>query len=543
MRQRAIGRRGLLAGAAGAAITIGPALAGCSTSTEGRNSSNANSDSTELPTYVPYDGVKPDLEPDASGVMAGYFNYPRQLTKITDGKPPGAGSTIDILTQGTTVSRPLAQNAYWRDLHDRLGAKLTFTLAPSGDYNKKLATVLAGGDLPEAVTIKPGGLPRLPDVLDHVFQDLTEYLAGDSVKDYPSLAAIQPQAWENCVYNGRIYGVPIHRGVVGDIMMVRQDIADKAGVSTDIASGDEFVELCRALAEPRKNRWALANPGTTLLFVREMLDAPNLWRVDNGKFTSVYETEEIKESIDVVTRLWKEGLMHPDSFTDLASLPDWFSNGTIRLHRTGYGSWLALYNGYAQYQPEMVIKGMVPPRFSGGGDARIHLSRGCYSFTALKKNSGERIEEILRVANWLAAPFGTEEYMFRAFGTEGRDFSWVDNKPIRSKNADTVPLQYAFQGNSLLTSSEFSDAIKDMHAFQKSTVPNGKRYPTLGLYSAADDSKGAALDEKMWTTQYEIVQGRKSLADWDIAVRDWKTNGGETIRAEYEKSYQENNGR
>jgi len=42
----------------------------------------------------------------------------------------------------------------------------------------------------------------------------------------------------------------------------------------------------------------------------------------------------------------------------------------------------------------------------------------------------------------------------------------------------------------------------------------------------------------MVNLQGEIIRGQKSLKDWDAAVQTWKKNGGDTIRAEYEKSWE-----
>ena len=53
--------------------------------------------------------------------------------------------------------------------------------------------------------------------LEHSMADLTPYLGGDAVKDYPFLAAIPTFAWKNsgCVYNGKLYMWPLERYLPG----------------------------------------------------------------------------------------------------------------------------------------------------------------------------------------------------------------------------------------------------------------------------------------------------------------------------------------
>ena len=51
------------------------------------------------------------------------------------------------------------------------------------------------------------------EFLDSQCADLTPYLSGDAVKEYPNLAAIPTFAWKNsgCAYNGKIYMWPVER--------------------------------------------------------------------------------------------------------------------------------------------------------------------------------------------------------------------------------------------------------------------------------------------------------------------------------------------
>jgi len=53
---------------------------------------------------------------------------------------------------------------------------------------------------------------------------------------------------------------------------------------------------------------------------------------------------------------------------------------------------------------------------------------------------------------------------------------------------------------------------------------------------------GVTLKEALDDLQADIIQGRKKLTDWDSGVKTWRDKGGDTIRAEYEKSYAEANG-
>jgi len=50
-----------------------------------------------------------------------------------------------------------------------------------------------------------------------------------------------------------------------------------------------------------------------------------------------------------------------------------------------------------------------------------------------RRTSDTRIKELLKIANWLAAPFGTEEYLFRKFGIPGVHYNMVNNSPVQTQ--------------------------------------------------------------------------------------------------------------
>ena len=92
---------------------------------------------------------------------------------------------------------PLEGNTAWQEINRQVGATINLVNNVSNsDYRTKLATVVAGGDLPDTIYIPatPGGqsapFAQFPDFLERSAADLTPYLSGDAVKDYPNLAAI-----------------------------------------------------------------------------------------------------------------------------------------------------------------------------------------------------------------------------------------------------------------------------------------------------------------------------------------------------------------
>jgi Bacterial extracellular solute-binding protein len=171
-----------------------------------------------MPTYLPLQNKpRPDYPAPSDLGMDGYDNYPSNPAKALPAQPPGQGGTVTSLTVGVLPPHaPLESNAAWQEINRQLGVDFKFNVVPAGEYQAKMATVMAGGDLPDllffyyqqqtAVTTVPG----VPQFLTAQAADLTSYLAGDAIKDYPNLGNIPTYAWKNSgsVYNGRIQMVP-----------------------------------------------------------------------------------------------------------------------------------------------------------------------------------------------------------------------------------------------------------------------------------------------------------------------------------------------
>lgn len=531
MSTTSLSRRRLLSHAAGAAVIMTAAVA-CDTSSETTNNGQQNS-SVELPKYQPFTKVAPDFPADEQGTMPGYRAYPANPEPFIDG--PIASSPIQVLSQADGPIPPTVdRNRFWRDLNERLGAELRLNLAPPADYTQKLATILASGGMPDLTMIRFTDVARLPDMLRAQCADLTEFLSGENAAAYPALANIPGQSWKSTVFNGGIYGVPINRGAIGGLTMIRLDIAEQRGLSAQVTNGKEFIELLKGLSDPQRNRWASAAPEMLLMHFLEMMNGPNVWAEEAGRFSHAYESEQIKQALSVVAGLWKDGVFHPDSFASKKTT-NWFSNGTIALYHGGYGGWLS-YDKVDDFR----IGGVAPVGFDNGGVVKKFTGPGIYSMTVLKKGSKDRTRELLRALNFLAAPIGTTEHLFRNYGIKDYSYTLEGTDPVATDKgkAERLPLSYVGAAPHSLYAPGKADWIEAQHAFQKQVLAATKHNAALGLYSVTASTKQASLDKRITDLQGEIIQGRKTLADWDIEVDYWKRNGGDQMRAEYETAFE-----
>lgn len=527
-----------MAGAGAVVAGVGPVLTACGGGTKAKNQQAANA-AVKLPAYVPYQGVTPDFPAKPAGALAGYLHYPAKPTRATT-ETPGSGGTVTAFTDlFNPVPPPVGQNKYWQALNKRLGIDLKINMVSDTDFSTKFATLMAGGDLPDMVQIPPGGAPQLPALLAAKFTELTEFLGGDAIKKYPFMANVPTYSWRSTVYNGGIYGLPLARPLMGSAFYQRQDIIDAKGLNGEIHSFADLLDLCKGLTDPKANRYANGDPVISMLtFVREMLGIPNDWAQKGGKFTSAYTTDEMRKALDSVRTMVKAGVFHPDSFSSsTVSRKTWFTGGITAMNYDNSLNWKTYATDPSA--PNIKINAMVAPGFDGGAGTH-RAGSPTFGIVALKKAAKSRIEELLRVANWLAAPYGTEEYLLRKFGVAGVDYSMQQGNPVltsRGSNETTVPVVYVMDSPYVLGPGPKS-IVQPWHDFQTAVLQIVVEDPTVGLYSDTQSLVGAQLSTHISDAITQYLQGRSSLSDWNDAVRQWRSKGGDKIRAEYEKAYQ-----
>lgn len=538
-QHRVVSRRALLRGMG--AMTLAAAstsfLSACGGGGGAANTAEANA-RVKLPTHVPYSGVTPDL-PAGEDLLPGFYRYPENLVTAITGKPgAGAGKVSILVDTFTPVPPPLGDNAYWQALNDRIGAELAFNIVPDSDYSTKVTTTIAGGDLPDMVML-PSWTPDLPGVLRAKFADLTPYLSGDAVEEYPFLANIPEFSWRPMIANGGIHGLPTPRASIGEIMFVRDDLVAARSLNPEPGNHKEFVELCEGLTDAKAGRWALGDTGLggggALLFLLESFGVPNGWSEKDGKFTNAVETEEYTEALAALVAMVENGLFHPDTFSaTFQQGRDWFGTGKIAMKVDGYAAWDILLGTY----PGIDVGGLLAPAHDGNGSGRHFTGKGSFAVTGIKKGDEKRVRQMLAIANWMAAPIGTTEHLFRKFGVDSTDHTMRAGLPTLTRTGETnvkIPMQYLVDQPAILGPGDRA-VVDKQYAFHKEVAPLLVPDPTVGLYSPVNASKGSVLSKTLNNARSEIVRGNQPVSSWADVVRQWRNDGGDQVRGEFEKA-------
>src|SRR5579859_4698273 len=391
---------------------------------------DANSARSRIPSYVAVqDGPKADLPARPDGVDAGYFTFPQTLFKSVK-DAPGKGEDVTLMTnliQGAVVA--LDQNSAWQAVNKDMGLTVRQRLYRSADYRNGLNTTIAGGDLPDTIYNPPQKyIPSLPSFLQSQCADLTPLIGGDAVKDYPNLANIPTPCWAETVFNGAVYAVPVPRAPFLNAFLVRQDLADQAQLQAPV-SADDFKKFLVTLTNAQQNHFGIAaSAGFGLSSQSPLLmifGVPNNWALDkSGKLLKDFETDEYRAALGFARDLWSAGVFHPDSRTlSGTTLSTALRGGQAAVASHSFGALIAQWPLLAGENPSARLRVIHPFSADGKSKPIYHTGPSNFGMSFIKKGSVDRVKLLLRVLNYIAAPFSSQEWALLNYGVEGTHFN------------------------------------------------------------------------------------------------------------------------
>ena len=506
-----------------------------------------------LPTYVPFQAPNPDFPASDDGIVpAGYVTYPKNLVKTSKG-PFGNGEDVSLFTyEPNPPPTPLDQNAAWQAINKAMGVNLKYDNVPLQDYIPKLTTLIAGGTLTDVISMNLQGafIPSELQFFEQSCADLTPFLSGDAVKAYPNLANLPPDAWKLAIFNGKIYGVPRVTNAVGANLLVAQHMLDAAGVKKDFKNTDDFTSALKALTIPG-SRWGIGglqafNPNLTWLM--GIFGAPNNWAVDaNAKFTKDWETEAYKAAVAYARSLWDQQLFDTNTPSFIQQTGAYkFYSGEMAMYPAEYAFFGINWFQTLQANPDFKLSTI--PEFPAATNVKpVHLqSSGVLNIAVFKKGNSDRIKQVLQVLNFLASPFGSEEYLLVNSGVKDSEYTLDANgNPILTAQGQR-DVQLGAWSSTMAAPQVLYDTLggQDMVKIASPLEMAAHRIAitdsSLGLYSPTDAAKRAVLSQNVYDGVNGIIFGRNDVSTLDQVIKDWRSAGGDQMRAEYEQAYAAN---
>jgi putative aldouronate transport system substrate-binding protein len=535
----------------GASATSPPAPTLASASAPAGTAAPAGSGSerylgVQLPTFIPRDLVRADYPSSDPNVSPGYDTYPTNPPKANATAPGKGGEISTYTTAYYPLPTPMDQNPAWQEVNKQLGVSVRMSPIGVADNLAKFSTMMAGNDIPDLIHMIGGwnlAVRSLPQFIESACADLTPHLSGDAIKAYPNLAAIPPQAWKQAIYHAKILALPIHRAPSAQRLYYSTTTYD-AVIGKDVVAktADDFKRILQQLTSAKDGKYAyVVNSNWDMINFSRIFGAPNGWRLEGGKLVHAYETEQYMAAVGYVRDLWAAGLIYPDSFT--------FASGSPQIHQALSSGKAVMGPLTTAFYPQLQKTGAAQNQsfrayrfFSADGGRPVYFfGTGSVGLTSVKKGAPERVQEMLGVLNWLAAPFGSQEDRLLQYGVEGADYKLDDKaNPVPTDrglpDAAYVPWRYLGSRPYVLYDPTVPNYAQTAQADEKDAAPYGIPNATNGLYSPTATSSGVTLGQRVDDGVSEIIKGLRPVSDFDQLARDWVTAGGDKIRSEYQQA-------
>ena len=347
-------------------------------------------------------------------------------------------------------------NEYARWLEQLTNIKFELDIPPVPDAQQKLNLMLASGDLPEVIIGCGIRLDQMQILANQgLLLPLNDYIDKYGV-EFKKVYEAYPQI-EGLItmLDGKIYGLPhvndCYHCSMSQKMWVYQPWLDKLGLKVPTTT-EEFYQMLKAFKEkdPNGNGEADEIPlsGTTFTnggwhspldqfimnsFIYDDVVTPNGARhliLDNGTVKAAFAEEGWKEGLKYLHKLYSEGLIDPQAFTnDSSTIQQLGENADVPILGAVGAGWYGVFtqNGgpsgrWKEYTP-------IPPLEGPGGMRQtprtpFQPTGGQANFVITKE--AKNPEAAFRLADVF---YGFDSTTRSVFGVEGED--WV-----RAKDTD-----------------------------------------------------------------------------------------------------------
>ncbi|MDA1361407.1 extracellular solute-binding protein [Glycomyces luteolus] len=549
MRRRSLFKAAGLGGLGAAGL---PFAAACSDLKTGEGSSQATDGFDFLPEYKEWPlPAEPDLVGNPPNHPSAFTSYPEPVEAVTE--VPSNSGTYEI-TVPFWGEAPSNDDPYFAALRDAWGGTtVNLRQADGNTYADTSVQWLNANEYGDGLLIFSwmlGSHTNFPETVVNSFYDLTDILKGDISDRWPLLAGLPQQSWAQSVWStdpadpetARLYGIPAtFSGGPGNALFTRIDLMEAAGIAMP-TTVEELLEACRTWSDDANGKWAFGGVDWILPQLFGLVgDEGWSWDEEQGKLINDCEKPEFTEMLEFRRTLWDEKLIHPDAPTGT------LDNGALQIAGT---TLFSQENPVRWYEYASKVKdgsatgaiAPVPPIGAKGRKPTLKASTSVDGWTFLNKDlSKEQVEELLDVANWCSAPFGTKEYELLEYGVEGDHFEYdASGNPVHTEHGQKVvqaPVnlkQYSGKVQRFLTGlPEVVQAHFEFNAVcEQYIVPSIFEGVRIEAPAAAKSASQVFSDQ-----QNDIAFGRAELSTIPDIVATFMENGGEEARGFYTDIY------
>ena len=563
-------------GALGLAVML---LAGCTSGAQTNTENNQNSE-TDQSAQVKTEG---NLPVDENGKVSQFGRYSEPVTlKIAQIVNP-------------TIAFPEGQTATDNAIFDYLKEKMNIDIevmwqaGSNEDYNEKLNLAISSGELPDVFSVDGSQLKML--VSAGMLEDISEvydFYASDRIK--MSIDSTEGKSMEAVTFDGKMMAMPNAKAMKDgyDLLWIRQDWLDQLGLEAP-KTIDDIRNIAKQFVQNKmggEKTVGLLGPSSGSSLYSNFLKSsaamggfggifqankafPGYWvKDDSGEIVYGSLTQETKDTLQILSEMYKEGSLDPElGMRDDAD--EAWKSGQAGMF---FGPWWVGYNlkDALANNPEADWQAYPSP-LTSDGKWSVHMMNPSDNFCVVRKGY-EHPEILLLINNYYQKEAAVVDTLVP-------DTTMLPARMLlntaKQEESDAQIL------NEYLETNEIPDYNKDEHNLMENdlaTVKGAKLEPyddlSIKTWNTEDANFGrlysimvgcGAIDkgyeigceetysELYWQTDsmqrkwsnlqkledetfLKIILGTESIEAFDQFVEDWNAQGGKDITAEVKEA-------
>ena len=443
-------------------------------------------------------------------------------------------------------------------LEEKTGCHVEWIHPASGAATERFNMMMVSGEYPDAIVYNwgtaPGGIESY--VEDEVIVDLTPYIEK-CMPNFWKILEENPEFKRDVeTDDGKIYAIPYINidKELGKFQgpVIRQDWLDKLGLEVP-TNADELYEVLKAFKtqDPNGNGKAdeipmggnkleMYNGIGSLLW---MFGAHWTYQIQDNKVVYGPMTENFKEGLAYMAKLYSEGLIDPDYLLDTRAKVD--AKFTSDQMGFIYGYQPTTY--YSSMNDGKRVVAGIP--FFYAADGKNYTFNNNYTQlvkTATSLAISTANENVAGTLKWLDVLFSEEGIKMTNFGKEGLTYEMVDGKAVY-----TDYVKNPTNGKTSAQMIALNCAVRDTafpmagtwQYYKQSLAPWGIQ--AVETWEACDPYVGGivppisrtteegetyseimnVVDTYMLEAVNKIVTGKESIDSWDATVEQFKSMG------------------
>jgi putative aldouronate transport system substrate-binding protein len=525
------------------------------------------------------------------GLIKGGINYMKKLIKRAAAVSMASMMVVSSLTacgssksnsssattaDGKAVISMMLPSFYGTDLkndrsdevvqkfQDYTNTQVNFQWENNGAYAEKLGLTLMDRDNMPMILTLTGSSTISANVVDAAkkgaFWDLTSYLKDAAA--YPNLSKNIPEVSSALKVDGQLIGIYRSRALGRYGFSYRKDWAEKVGITEDPKTIEDVYNMMYKFTyndpdgDGKNDTYGLEMTKYTgpLDIIQTWFGCGNSWTIQNGKMVAVNQTQEYKDALKWIRKMYQDGLIRKDWATiDSGTFGDGCKKGED-------GIFIDVMDGAKRVQ-DYFDTNKVPSVVDSSKTASMQLvgpvnnktlaTSGYNGFYAITKAGAKTEQDVKNCLHFLDKMCDDQMMVLGDYGLEGMTYQLNSSNEIQKigtlEAKDTphqglnqviayIPNQYPSNPSVAMTAS-LKAQLDSQARNEKVAVLN----PALQYLSNSDVNAevGTDIAQILDDARTQYVCGQIDDAGLNAALQQWADRGGTKLVEDVNRLYQQ----